>query len=472
MASPPATTDGAMPAAGEVFEGKYRVERVLGAGGMGVVLAAMHVHLHQRVAIKLMRPELAKEPATVERFVREGRAAVKIRSEHVARVLDVGVRQGGEPYIVMEFLEGADLGHLVETGGPLSVATAVDYVTQACEALAEAHAHGIVHRDVKPSNLFLTTRADGLPCVKVLDFGIAKATLAGDTPDGGSMTRTDAVVGSPLYMAPERMRSATAVDPRTDIWSLGVILFELVSGEFPFDSSSAPELCAMILRDPPRRLRAVAPQVPEALEAVVMRCLEKDPERRFASVAELAAAIEPFGPNAPTVTSGQIARAQQTATASRVRQERALVPTEEVASARGVDSATTETWTGGKGAAGAGDSRRVRIAIIGLALGAAVGVVAWGPRLLRKPAAVAAPSTTPAAMSDAPPPVAAPASASATPSESYVPASPSASESPEAPAASAPPVAAKPARARPAAAAKPAAAPTVDPFKRAPDRHD
>jgi serine/threonine-protein kinase len=468
MASPPATTDsGAMPAAGEVFEGKYRIERVLGAGGMGVVLAAMHLHLQQRVAIKLMRPELAKEPATVERFVREGRAAVKIKSEHVARVLDVGVREGGEPYIVMEFLEGADLGHLVETHGPLPVPTAVDYVTQACEALAEAHAHGIVHRDVKPSNLFLTTRADGLPCVKVLDFGIAKATLAGDTPDGGSMTRTDAVVGSPLYMAPERMRSATTVDPRTDIWSLGVILFELVSGEFPFDSASAPELCAMILRDPPRALRSVAPKVPEALEAVVMRCLEKDPDRRFGSVAELAAAIEPFGPNAPMVTSGQIARALQTATASRTRLERALEPTEDVASARMAESATTETWTGGKAAASAAGSRRLRVAALGLALGAGVGLVAWGPHLLRKPVTVAAPSSVPAAASD----VAIPATtAAATASEA--PPMVSASNTPEAPAASAPIVAARPGRARPAAAAKPAPAATVDPFKRAPDRHD
>ncbi len=468
MASPPATTDsGAMPAAGEVFEGKYLVERVLGAGGMGVVLAAMHLHLQQRVAIKLMRPELAKEPATVERFVREGRAAVKIRSEHVARVLDVGVREGGEPYIVMEFLEGADLGNLVETHGPLPVATAVDYVTQACEALAEAHAHGIVHRDVKPSNLFLTTRADGLPCVKVLDFGIAKATLAGDTPDGGSMTRTDAVVGSPLYMAPERMRSATTVDPRTDIWSLGVILFELVSGEFPFDSGSAPELCAMILRDPPRPLRAVAPQVPAALEAVVMRCLEKDPDQRFGSVAELAAAIEPFGPNAPMVTSGQIARAQQTATATRARQERGSERNEDVASARVADSATTETWTGSKAAVAAGGSRRVRVAVIGLALGAAVGLIAWGPRLLRKPEAADAPSTVPAAASEAPVPV-----TTAAPSASEAPPAVSASAAPEAPVASAPTVAAKPARTKPAAAAKPAPAATVDPFKRAPDRHD
>jgi len=471
MASPPATTDsGAMPAAGEVFEGKYLVERVLGAGGMGVVLAAMHLHLQQRVAIKLMRPELAKEPATVERFVREGRAAVKIRSEHVARVLDVGVREGGEPYIVMEFLEGADLGNLVETHGPLPVATAVDYVTQACEALAEAHAHGIVHRDVKPSNLFLTTRADGLPCVKVLDFGIAKATLAGDTPDGGSMTRTDAVVGSPLYMAPERMRSATTVDPRTDIWSLGVILFELVSGEFPFDSGSAPELCAMILRDPPRPLRAVAPQVPAALEAAVMRCLEKDPDQRFGSVAELAAAIEPFGPNAPMVTSGQIARALQTATATRARQERGPEPGDAVASARVAESATTETWTGSKVAAGAGGAsgvRRLRIAAIGLGLGAAVGLVAWGPRLLHKPEPAAAPSTVPTVASEAPVAV-----ETAVPTASEAPPAVSASAAPAAPVASVPAVVVKPGRARPAAAAKPAPAATVDPFKRAPDRHD
>ena len=472
MASPPATTDsGAMPVVGEVFEGKYRIERVLGAGGMGVVLAAMHVHLQQRVAIKLMRPELAKEPATVERFVREGRAAVKIRSEHVARVLDVGVRDGGEPYIVMEFLEGADLGHLVETHGPLPVETAVDYVTQACEALAEAHAHGIVHRDVKPSNLFLTTRADGLPCVKVLDFGIAKATLAGDTPDGGSMTRTDAVVGSPLYMAPERMRSSGTTDPRTDIWSLGVILFELVSGEFPFDAESAPELCAMILRDPPRALRPLAPTVPAALEAVVMRCLEKDPGKRFASVAALAKAMEPFGPNAPMVTSGQIARAMQTATASRERTERAMDPTEVLSTPELVASATTETWTGAKPAP-TSSPRRWRVVALGLAMGAGIGVVAWGPRLLRSHATVAVPTAVAVAASDE----LAPATVSTTPP------APSASETPSppvvasasadvpeaAPSAPAPRAAGKPGRSKPKSS--PAAA--VDPFKRAPDRHD
>ncbi|HEY3500068.1 MAG TPA: serine/threonine-protein kinase, partial [Polyangiaceae bacterium] len=214
---------------GQVLAGKYAVERVLGRGGMGVVVAAQHLQLFHHVAIKLMLPEVAANSEAVLRFVREARAVTRIKSEHVVRVSDVGTLDSGEPFMVMEYLEGADLGALLLQRGPLPIAEAAEYVLQACDAIAEAHALGIIHRDLKPPNLYLSRRADGSPVVKVLDFGISKAqTAAGD-----AMTRTSALMGSPLYMSPEQMTSSRDVDPRSDIWSLGIILYKLVSGRLP-----------------------------------------------------------------------------------------------------------------------------------------------------------------------------------------------------------------------------------------------
>ncbi len=281
---------------GEVLAGKYRVERVLGVGGMGVVVAAMHLQLDERVALKFLLPEALQNAEAVERFAREARAAVKIKSEHVARVIDVGTLETGAPYMVMEYLEGEDLSNLLERAGPLSVPDAVDYLLQACEAIAEAHALGIVHRDLKPGNLFLTRRADGVPAVKVLDFGISKATVIGpgSKPDM-SLTRTSTIMGSPLYMSPEQMKSTRNVDSRTDIWALGMILHELLSGRTAFRADTVPELCAKILTEPPAPIRDVRPDAPAAVEAAILRCLEKDPARRFQNVAELGAALVELG---------------------------------------------------------------------------------------------------------------------------------------------------------------------------------
>ncbi|MGK3984291.1 serine/threonine-protein kinase [Sorangium sp. So ce136] len=276
---------------GQVLAGKYRVERVIGAGGMGVVVAATHLQLEERVAIKLLLPAAARSRTLAERFVREARAAVKVKSEHVARVTDVGTLESGTPYMVMEFLAGSDLSDALRTGGPIPPQAAVEYVLQACEALAEAHAAGIVHRDLKPANLFLTRRADGSPCVKVLDFGISKVATGGADP---RITDTKAVMGSPLYMSPEQLKSSRDVDARTDIWSLGVILFELLAGEPPFDGATMPQLCVAIMQGVPRPLAAFRADVPPALEAVVLRCLEKTPERRFRDIGELAEALAPF----------------------------------------------------------------------------------------------------------------------------------------------------------------------------------
>jgi serine/threonine protein kinase len=277
---------------GEVLAGKYRVDRILGAGGMGVVVAATHLQLDQKVALKFMLPQALEHPALVERFAREARAAVRLKSDHVARVLDVGTLESGSPYMVMEYLEGSDIATIIETHGPMPVELAVDYVLQACDAVAEAHALGIIHRDLKPRNLFVTQRNDGRAQVKVLDFGISKQTGTNDL----SLTRTTEIMGSPNYMSPEQLRSARAVDERSDIWALGVILYELLTGHVPFRAESVTQLTAMVLMEPPRPIASMRPDLPPALVRMVEHCLEKDPLKRFSGVSELAAALEPFAP--------------------------------------------------------------------------------------------------------------------------------------------------------------------------------
>ncbi len=294
---------------GDVLAGKYCVERVIGQGGMGVVVSARHVQLGQHVALKFLLPPACEDPDAVARFLREAQAAVQIRSEHVARILDVGTLEGGAPYMVMEFLSGSDLGHVLDKRGALPVDEALGYVLQACEALAEAHACGIVHRDLKPSNLFLAHRADGSPLVKVLDFGISKAT--GPTMGGGpaaAITATAMVMGSPAYMSPEQVRSSKHVDARTDIWALGVVVHQLVSGRLPFEGTSVTEIMAMIVADAPTPLRAARPAAPAALEKVILGCLEKDPRKRIANVADLARALAPFAPPAAQLSVERIVR--------------------------------------------------------------------------------------------------------------------------------------------------------------------
>jgi len=275
---------------GDELAGKYRVEEVLGVGGMGVVVSAMHVQLEERVAIKFLLPEAMKVTGTVERFSREARAAVKIKSEHVVRVTDVGSLDGGAPYMVMEHLTGQDLAKILE-GGPLPPEDAIDFIIQALEAVAEAHALGIVHRDLKPANLFLTQRRDGSTCIKVLDFGISK-TAGG----AAALTQTANVVGSPHYMSPEQWMSAKDIDGRSDIWSIGTILFQLLAGRPPFEGDSVATLCASVMQGQAIPLRAIRPDLPEALGQVIARCLQRDVQQRFANVGDLAAALQPFAP--------------------------------------------------------------------------------------------------------------------------------------------------------------------------------
>jgi serine/threonine-protein kinase len=275
---------------GEIIGGRYLVDRVLGYGGMGVVVAATHLGLEQKVAIKFVLPPGAKNEALRERFVREARAVAGLRSEHVTKVLDVGTLANGAPYMVMELLEGCDLAALLAQHGPLPVETAADYIAQACEAVAEAHSQGIIHRDIKPQNLFLTTHVGGASLVKVLDFGVSKRSIGGLE----NLTQSTALMGSPLYMSPEQMRSARDVDPRSDVWSLGVVLFELLTGRVPFDADSMPALCLKVVGDDAPRIERHRDDVPAELVAVVLRCLAKDPERRYRDAAELATALERF----------------------------------------------------------------------------------------------------------------------------------------------------------------------------------
>ena len=282
------------PREGAVLAGKYRVQRVLGTGGMGVVVAATHIQLGQQVALKFMLPDALANAEASGRFLREARAAVKLKSEHVAKVLDVGTLDTGAPYIVMEYLEGTDLGTVLRNRGTLPLDEAAEYVLHACDALAEAHAVGIVHRDVKPGNLFVTHRPDGSPLVKVLDFGISKASLGDSNPT--ALTRTASMLGTPLYMSPEQMKSARDVDARSDVWSLGVIVYEMLGGRLPFDAETIGALMAKVLVEAPVPLDTLDPRLPREVVTLVESCLEKDVARRCPHVAEIAACMAPFAP--------------------------------------------------------------------------------------------------------------------------------------------------------------------------------
>ncbi|WP_437567232.1 protein kinase domain-containing protein [Sorangium sp. So ce542] len=290
---------------GEVIADRYRVERLLGIGGMGAVVAARHLSLGELVAIKFMRAEHCGNAALLRRFQREARGMFRLKTEHVPRVYDLGAiapRAGVAlpvPYIVMEHLSGNDLRSIVERRGRLPVDEAAEYVRQACVALMEAHALGMVHRDLKPANLFLTYRTDGTPLVKVLDFGVAKFTCARPEEDGLEMTTARSVMGSRRYMAPEQMLTPKDVDLRADLWALGVVLYQLVSGTLPFGAETLEQLVLVVSEQAPRPLRSACAELPEGFEEIVMGCLEKNRARRPASARELAAALSPFALRGP-----------------------------------------------------------------------------------------------------------------------------------------------------------------------------
>ncbi len=273
------------PAQGDVILDKYTVERKLGRGGMGVVVAARHRHLGELLALKFITGMCT--PEAKERFWREGRAGAQLRGQHIAHVYDMGQLPNGVPYMVMEYLRGLDLKTLLNRDGPFPFADAIRYILQACDALGEAHDAGIIHRDIKPSNLFLWDRPYGEPCIKVLDFGISKHRFH----DDGTLTLTKGFLGSPQYMAPEQIASPKNVDARADIWSLGVVLYEILAGTSPFHGATIVGVINQVLADEPPSLGQLRPHLPAGLESVVKRCLRKSADDRYQQIEDLAAAL-------------------------------------------------------------------------------------------------------------------------------------------------------------------------------------
>jgi serine/threonine-protein kinase len=292
---------------GDVLAAKYRIEGVIGGGGTGVVVSAMHLQLEKRVALKFLLPESQESDELIGRFMREAKASLKLKGAHVARTLDVGRMDDGRAYIVMEYLEGRDLAQEIKAraGAAFPIADAVSWIIQACEGVVEAHALGIVHRDLKPANLFLQRSAGEAPFVKVLDFGISKS-IDPSSSDRLSLTRAEMLLGSPLYMAPEQMRSSKYADERSDIWSLGAVAYEVLTGHLPFEGKTLLDLCFRVAQEdcePPIARRS---ELPAELSAAILRCLEKAPEKRYRNVGELAAALEPFAPREVKGTAKRI----------------------------------------------------------------------------------------------------------------------------------------------------------------------
>lgn len=414
--------------------GKYRLERIVAEGGMGVVVEATHVHLDQRVAVKFLSPLLAGDETCVQRFVQEARAAAQIRSEHVVRVFDVDTLSTGTPYIVMELLEGEDLNTTLERRSRLHPSEAVDFVLQACHAIAEAHSLGIVHRDLKPGNLFACQRADRQPFIKVLDFGVSKLLPSARGWRERASTGPHVVMGTPLYASPEQLYASTRVDARADIWALGIILYELVTGSPPFVGDTLFELRTKISGSAPRPLHELRPEVSEELGAVVARCLAKDAHHRFATVGDLVEALAPHAPRSLVLPVIRIEEPAHTA--------RALEPTlpsmtgRRAGLLRRTIAATKRSPTGRRGLRIT--LRTVAGAILG---GALVGVVmASVPRVESGSAAtLPVPSSEPSAAAEEPAPsesTAAPPEAPATsiaPAASATPPSPSPSRPRHAP---------------------------------------
>jgi eukaryotic-like serine/threonine-protein kinase len=296
-------------APGTILLGKYRIDDLIGTGGMGNVVRASHLYLHQPFAIKILLPQMAESDSTKQRFLREAQATVRLKSEHSARVWDVGTMPDGAPFMVMEFLDGNDLNQILRHHGPQAPAIVVDLMLQACEGISEAHALGIVHRDIKPSNFFVTQRPDGSMLLKILDFGISK------TPVGyEDLTGTQTVLGTPSYMAPEQMKSGRSADPRSDIWSIGVVMYQLLTGRPPFSGESYAELVLKV------GLEAPAPipiPLPTGLGDLIMRCLEKDPAQRFQNAGELARMLAPYA-------TDPISAAQSAGRSVRILQQRGM----------------------------------------------------------------------------------------------------------------------------------------------------
>ena len=295
-----------LPSPGTILADRYRLVSLLGTGGMAAVLMAEHIQLHERVAIKFLHPKIAANAESHERFRRESRISSLIKCEHVVRTLDVGSTPEGLSYLVMEYLEGEDLSARLHRDGPYPLELAVDCVLQAAEALALAHAAGVVHRDIKPSNLWLSRRHDGSPLLKVLDFGISKL-FSGAHADP-SLTETSSVFGSPTYMSPEQIRSAKRVDARADIWALGIVLYELLTARLPFEGDNVGGILASITADEPIAPTVFREDLPAVVQDVVLACLEKNPTRRI-TLAEMCTELRPFATPSGALSAERVARA-------------------------------------------------------------------------------------------------------------------------------------------------------------------
>jgi serine/threonine protein kinase len=329
---------------GQTLAGKYLIERVVGEGGMGVVLAAQHVALQTRVAIKLLHPDAIGDDESVRRFLREARTTARLRSEHVVRIFDLGALPNGSPFLVMELLEGEDLATRLTRCERLPWPEAISLILQACEGLSEAHGLGIVHRDLKPANLFLARNLDGSPCVKLVDFGVVKQ-LGGERQHS-ALTLRQGMVGTPLYSAPEQLDAAMAVDARADIWSLGVVLYELITGRVPFDGETLPQICTGVMHAEVRDPRELVDDLPDAVAEAIARALRKSPRDRFADVSEFASALASTTSQSGHVRIDRIRRIIGNASTT----ERVVIETED-------DTRTMAPWTR-LGGIGVGDTPR------------------------------------------------------------------------------------------------------------------
>ncbi len=271
---------------GTLVGGRYRIVRAIGSGGMGVVYEAVHDTLGQRLALKILNGDLARSADLAKRLEREAKTLARLESPHIARVIDVDVAPGAMPFMAMELLIGNDLDDEIVRRTSIPWREAVGWVLEACEAMRAAHANGIVHRDLKPANLFLH-QADGRRVVKVLDFGISKITAAQDV----AVTLTQSVIGTPLYMSPEQMTRPREVDLRTDVWALGLVLYELVTGVAPFEAETPQAVAILIATKEPEPMSALMPGLPPGLDSVVLRAIRKAPAERFQSATELAEAL-------------------------------------------------------------------------------------------------------------------------------------------------------------------------------------
>jgi serine/threonine-protein kinase len=293
---------------GDTLAHKYVVEQVIGRSGPEMVVIARHLELDQRVRVRYLSPEASTSPEAVARFQRGARKAREMRSEHAERIVDFGKLETGSPYRVSELPNGPSLEEIIRVRGALPIDEAVDIVVQACEAVGEAHGSSVIHRSLCTSNVFVERRADGSLVVKILDFGVA-ATLdlspSGDSVFGGGPGANEGALG---FASPEQIRNPGAVDARADVWALGAILYELLTGVRVFEAETPLTLLAMIAADQPAPIQWIRPELPEALEAIVLSCLEKDPEARPRSVVELASALAAFGSGAAPAVASRVAR--------------------------------------------------------------------------------------------------------------------------------------------------------------------